>query len=189
MIGSTSVLKLYHGTSKTYSNIITETGFELPPVKRVDHWLGNGIYFFREDDEQALIWAVTKFKKYSEETEAHVLETVIQIPDENFLNLDTRGGLRKFKSFLGTVEKHLKGVKFTDEPDKLRHFIMNMLPSKYTVVQRTFDVKKSFEFERHPLLKAMELHLHGVQVCVRDKTVITGDINVVQKRTLFHGYG
>lgn len=130
-----------------------------------------------------MMWACSKFKDSATETEVHVLQTRFEIHEDNFLDLDSRGGLSKFETFVDAVKKQLGEVKFKSDPAKLRNFIMDMLPKKYTVIQRTFDVT-SKRFDNHPILAAAELNLHGKQVCIRDKSVITGDINVVMTKSL-----
>ncbi len=62
---------------------------------------------------------------------------------------------------------------------------MDLLPKKYTVIQRTFDGKSSFD--KIKFFIDADLHLHGVQVCVRDISAINGDNNVVIKSPLYHG--
>lgn len=51
----TTVMKAYHGTSLKNAESIMENGFR--PSVGEKHWLGDGVYFFREDDAQAQVWA------------------------------------------------------------------------------------------------------------------------------------
>jgi hypothetical protein len=170
-------LSLFHGTDDVSSENILMFGFKVPDKTRDDHWLGSGIYFYREDCEQAYLWALNKFKSKTKTKEFHVLESLIIINEDNFLNLDSRKGFSYFSEFARFIhsESQKKMIEFEDNPIKIRNFIMNLLPKKYLVIQRTFKVK-SLIFDNEEVLNKMELCLQGVQVCIRDKKVITGDI-------------
>jgi hypothetical protein len=175
---------LFHGTNNIYSDNIFKYGFQLQEETRDDHWLGNGIYFFREDLEQAYNWAFYKFKDCQETNEVVVLHTVVEIQGNNVLNLDSRGGMMVMKRFTEELKRKLRGIKFNhSNPAKIRHFIMKLLPSEYSIIQRTFPAEKSL-FDDIPMFQQMGLRLNGTQVCVRDPAVITKDISIVKRRVI-----
>ncbi|WP_186375526.1 hypothetical protein [Paenibacillus xylanexedens] len=164
-------LNLYHGTNESCSKQILESGFKLPTPKRDDHWLGEGVYFFREDEDQARIWGQNRYK--GEKSKAVVLEANVTINAENYLDLDSRSGLAYFKEHTDNIEHTLEtnGYKLkSDNPNKMRHLACGMLPVDYKVIKRTFEGNSSFDY--HESLMMMKLKLNGVQVCIRDVSVI-----------------
>ncbi len=73
---------------------------------RNDHWLGQGAYFYKDDEEQAIIWAKNKVRnhaKYRGET-PFVIEVILELNESNFLNLDSRKGLDFLKEFLNFLK-------------------------------------------------------------------------------------
>lgn len=173
-------LTLYHGTNDICSDLICKGGFKEPSKKRNDHWLGNGVYFFREDEEQAYVWGKSRYQYCKETRKIIVLEAYIELEARFFLNLDSRQGIEKFIGLVDEIEEQVEelGIEYeTDDPAKLRHLFFGMLPDQYKAVQRTFTGKS--HIDNHTLLGLMDLRLHGVQVCVRDISVIN-DIKVVR---------
>lgn len=169
-------LLLYHGTSDVYSNEIQKYGFKI--IKnRSDHWLGHGVYFYREDPDQAMTWALHRYKNETEVKAAHVLHTTVCIRGTNFLNLDTRWGMKIFSRFIEQTKEKLGGIKFkARSPAALRHFIMEQLSDEYLVIQRTFTVDSVYDGIEE--LKKMELRLMGTQVCVRRLKAIQGEVRL-----------
>lgn len=174
---------LYHGTSGVNSDCIVKSGFKIPQEGRADHWLGNGIYFFREDKSQALSWAISRYKKVRSVSEFHVIEVLLEVAEENFLNLDSRDGIDTYQSWGAQILSDLKSngieLEFSSE-EMARCFIIDSMPAQYTVIQRTFP-GKSVIFDENPVLKMSGLGIQGVQVCVRSEEAINGTINVVIK--------
>ena len=166
----------YHGTTKTAGENICKTKTFKPGKLRDDHWLGQGSYFFREDYKQALLWAVNKIKKVPElnhETPC-VVEAVINVNPRNFLNLDSRSGLERFKWYLEVLRANGMGIRIENSLEKsqaqIRCYLMSLLPKDVWVVQRTFPVQSKFDNIKE--FSQMGLHLHGVQVCVRNPLAI-----------------
>jgi hypothetical protein len=180
------VLRLYHGTNGVNSNKIIKAGFKLLPDTKDDHWLGPGIYFFREDKEQAILFAQARYRKASE---VHVLETVLSVQENDYLDLDSRKGLGYLRDLYNQISLMLKeeGVDMKSYTEhKLRHLIIKMLPAHITVVKRTFPAEKSNFDTFDPFIK-MGLNLLGVQVCVRRPDIINGDINIVFRKVRYAG--
>lgn len=174
---------LYHGTSGSNSDSIVNSGFKIPEEGRNDHWLGNGIYFFREDHTQALTWAISRFKFERAVTEFHVIEALLEVAPENFLNLDSRDGMDTYVSWGEQVFADLKSsgmeLEFSSA-EMARCFIIDSMPAQYTVIQRTFP-GKSKKFDDNPVLNMSGIRIHGVQVCVRAEEAINGAISVVHR--------
>lgn len=179
----------HHGTDENSADSIVTKGFRLPTMKRDDHWLGNGLYFYKEDDVQALIWAEYKIRSTDALAglKAMVIETYIKVPEENFLNLDSRGHMGKFENFLkeaaATLEEENLQIVFSDEDDKIRNYVFNLLPEQYYVIQRTFKVDS--KYDNNEMLGRMRLHLHGVQICVRNLSVIDAKPKIVMEKEIY----
>lgn len=183
----------YHGTIKTSAEKILDSKEFTAGAPRDDHWLGKGAYFFRDDKESAKMWAITKIRKtpeLSHETPC-VLFAKIDVPDENFLDLDSREGMYRLK----TLTKEFTGIKLKgDTPrgktaEQIRHLVMTWLPESIWVIQRTFPVP-SIAFDESILFKAMAIPLNSRQVCVRNsKAIIRDTIDCVYppKEEIVHG--
>jgi len=52
----------YHGTTLDAAASIVEERLFKPGETRLDHWLGLGTYFFREDYDQAEMWSNIKVR-------------------------------------------------------------------------------------------------------------------------------
>lgn len=162
----------FHGTPESCAiGIIESNRFETGRL-RADHWLGQGIYFFKDDDEQAYLWASNKVKRCPEFNgqEPRVIEVLIETSECYFLNLDTRAGLDYLESFLNLFkkEKALIVPKDPIEIIKIRCYLLSLLPRDIWIIQRTFSVKSKFDES----LLGLGLSLVGTQVCVRNHDVI-----------------
>ncbi|MGD6968745.1 hypothetical protein ACQCVP_20205 [Rossellomorea vietnamensis] len=172
----------FHGTSEESTISIAASQEFTYGTPRKDHWLGRGAYFFKDDELQAKYWARSKVKNHEtfKGQRPYVIEVYIQVKESNFLNLDSRKGLESLESYLDMFEQEGLQVNIDDEQkdsNKVRCYLLSLLPDSIWVIQRTFDVKS--RFDKHIQLKEMELNLHGTQVCVRDNEAIQpGSIEV-----------
>lgn len=177
------ILFLYHGTNNIYSRRIMQDGFKLPEAPRKDHWLGNGIYFFREDQEQARLFALHKFKDDDNSKQIHVLGTKLEIGKEKVLNLDSRDGMNRLRTHVREFKELLRKSRVTTkQPKELRHLVMGLLPKEYNVIIRTFCVESIFDKDQ--VFQLMDLRLQGTQVCVRQERAITGEVGIVHSERL-----
>ncbi len=162
----------YHGTTSSCAAKISATGHFIFGKPREDHWLGQGVYFFREDYDQAVSWARTKIittPTLAGESPS-VIEVVLEASGLNFWNLDTRGGLLRLLVFLRQLEK--KGVVITGSSrEQVCCFVLSMLPDEAWMIQRTFKVASKV-FDGNRTLRRMELGLMSTQICVRNYNVI-----------------
>lgn len=166
----------FHGTAESCAiGIVAAQSFNYG-TPREDHWLGKGAYFFKEDELQAEYWAKNKVRNHGSYRgqKPFVVEVNIKVNESNFLNLDTRKGLEDLDLFLEEFERQGLSITTTDEtkPEKVRCYLLSLLPDSLWVIQRTFDVK-SKRFDENLQLKEMELNLHGTQICVRDNEAIS----------------
>ncbi len=167
----------FHGTNDKSAVLICESK-TYRFNRNENHWLGQGVYFFREDPDQAMSWAMTRVK---ENEKAVVLKTKIEVNSSSILDLDTRTGIFSFNSILKQIEEVLeennKGIKIdSGNPEaahKLRCFIMDALPSNIKVIQKKFDLKKQPNVVlKNSLMETLNIEMHSVQVCVRDQNTI-----------------
>lgn len=169
----------YHGTTLSAAKeILASKKFDLGK-QRDDHWLGQGSYFFREDWESAKIWASTKIANVPElndETPC-VIETKVDATSNNFLNLDSRSGMKRFERYLSDLKQNGFGIRseeFLEKTQaKIRCYLMSLLPQDIWIIQRTFRVNSKYDDIQE--FRFMGLHLHGTQVCVRNQLAILHD--------------
>ncbi|GAB7389008.1 hypothetical protein BSNK01_28460 [Bacillaceae bacterium] len=178
MIGDKYIkLWAYHGTSENAANNILVTKTFLIGAHRHDHWLGNGVYFYREDFSQAMTWAIYKVKnKLRSKQKAAVIEVLINVKSSDFLNLDTRDGFEIFCEEALKINEKFKNrkIRLKVDPHVLMCFYCDELPKKYKLIQRTFRVS-STRFDGNKLFQQLQLQLHGTQLCVRDTSIINSD--------------
>lgn len=177
----------YHGTAESCGRNIVETKTFEFGEPREDHWLGQGAYFFKDDEEQAEKWALSKvenFRPFRGE-KPYLIEVNLNSNEENFLNLDTRRGLNYLLDHIKSLKS--EGMEIEYDEDKLvsgvkvRCFVLSLVPDDIWMIQRTFRVKSKL-FDRNKLISIMDLHLNGTQICVRNKNVING--NSIKGRTI-----
>jgi len=82
---------LYHGTDEEFAKKIQSEGFKVKESR--DHWLGNGIYFFL-DEELARWWTTKPMKKFGPKTTSPVI-----IKCDYTVNEDSILDLRKFTDY------------------------------------------------------------------------------------------
>lgn len=190
-------LYLFHGTDDESAKSIMKNGFDSSYCIDSDkHWLGKGLYFYREDCVQALIWALYKIKNNFKlnNTNPIVIEVNISVTEDKFLNLDTRIGLSRFAYYIESMKNSLKKDKIkvlqtNGNEHKYRCLIINNISTdEIYVVQRTFPVESKYDEDED--LKQMNINLHGVQVCVRnEKALNIENIKIVEEyenKTLVH---
>lgn len=174
----------FHGTTiKAYQEISRTKKFTSNP--RYDHWLGNGIYFFLDDEEKAVWWA--KGIAERKDSPACLLYIQAKIGNNKVLDLNTERGQRNFHEFLdilhenGIVIPVPEGLKTNEEK---RHFfrcqVLDLLAEfgDYQASCCLFpNSSKTYMF------KGLEpygiMNNKGNQLCVYDQEVL--DFNSFQK--------
>lgn len=109
-MGYDIIIKGFHGTTEDAAREILKTKkFETKYSEF--HWLGQGVYFFREDVDQANTWALQITKKenrlQNKKMKACVLKTDVKVNSEQYLNLNSRSGLFKLNRMMSSIEKSL----------------------------------------------------------------------------------
>lgn len=178
----------YHGTSLMAANDIVKNGFKVNK-KRDDHWLGQGIYFFNEDIEQAEKWASNRYKN----KKSAVIEADIRIPREKVLDLHTREGLKYLSGFLNYLEKK-KGLKVTqskiDCTPKLAHWVFTTISeeAKWVIIKNFLVASyydgnyglKALSFTHNEI--EQNFSLNSPQLCIKNIKVLEGNVSIYTKK-------
>ncbi|WP_405103025.1 hypothetical protein [Oceanobacillus sp. FSL H7-0719] len=178
----------FHGTSKNAASNILK-GKKYTYNEREDHWLGQGIYFFKDDPDQAMSWGLTQVDNGER---AAVLQTVINVQSSSSLDLNTRSGIHKFKELQKIILKEAKekGIEVNTQKDetdhnfekKFRCFILDLLPPHIKVIQNYFKLDKQPGFVlKSEIMERLNIEMYSVQICVRDPRVIDEDTIEVYK--------
>lgn len=168
----------YHGTdSESAWKIFSSKSF-IPGEDRLDHWLGVGSYFYREDDLQAFHWADSKVRYYKS-GDPSVLEVKICAPSDKVLHLDTRRGVKTLLDFATDLDANNVRIKLKDK-EKYANRIFSMIkPEEAWAIIRTFPGKSPWNKDKN-LKKLSFFHkgvpitygVQGTQVCVKNNEAI-----------------
>ena len=178
----------YHGTVSKYAESIAKNG--LDPDKthtRLDHWLGQGVYFF-EDFDLAKWWAYgISEKSYNRGNFPVVYQAHIQAPKEEVLDLDNH---KEYDLFLGRILEMQNAIEcdaknrmpvFNLEQQRAVFFDYYREQYQISVIMYTFSkecakygtFRIGAELSRQKKLeKALGLAYHEKQICVSKKECI-----------------
>lgn len=181
----------FHGTNKTAANTILKEKRFIPKENK-NHWLGQGVYFFREDNEQAMSWAIQQAED-TKEPEAVVLKVDINVEKKYFFNLNSRVDLFRLKGIVTSIHEKLHKIEFELSPKDDEEFdahayrcaIIDLIPiNLIKIVQNNFSFKQPRALKL-PEFEQMDIKMHSIQVCVRDLELIKEDkIKVYSKRSM-----
>ena len=174
-MGYNVVINGFHGTTEDAARKILKNR-EFSYNNSDNHWLGQGVYFFRDDPEQAMSWAL---QRVNNEENAVVISTVIDVDTKSFLDLNTRTGILTFDKLLKDIEQKV-GFNIEKRSDdensynhKLRCMILDLLPNYIKVIQKNFKIKNQPKMiTQNLLMQAINIEMYSVQVCVRDTNTI-----------------
>lgn len=171
----------FHGTAESCARKISEVKKFIYGTIRNDHWLGKGAYFFKDDEWQAKYWAYNKVmnhEKFKGE-KPYVVEVIIDVKEQHYLNLDSRAGLWQLDQFLKKLGDEGLCIFKKEEatPEIIRCFLLSLLPESIWVIQRTFYVPS--KYDEDSMFNKMGLYLQGTQICVRNnKAIRPGSIKI-----------
>lgn len=171
------LFKLHHGTIKKFSDrIIEEEKFVFE--KRKNHWLGNGVYFFVDDFDQAALWAEFCRRKVSrknaktevnlEELSRYVLEIDYDVEKSKYLNLDSKTDRIKLDNFIKDLKKKKVRIDALDNHEALC-VIMDLYVA-YFMIHATKYTFTSSKPDNN--LSLVGLDNHGEQFCIYDSCTI-----------------
>ncbi len=181
---------LHHGTIKEYAESIMSSQ-KFCFNKREDHWLGNGVYFYVDDFEQAKIWAglckknfLKKLKKTGEtplheNTNEVVFELNYTVDKADYLNLDSITDSMKLDKFI----EELKEIGTEINSDN-KHKAMCMILDFYVEYYEIKAAKYTFTNKsRNDNLSYLGIEKHGEQFCIYDVDSINFS-NVTKKEVV-----
>ncbi|MFT8669446.1 MAG: hypothetical protein ABF778_06855 [Liquorilactobacillus hordei] len=166
----------FHGTVDVYAKKIQQNKkFEI--VKRKDHWLGNGAYFFVNDSQAADWWAKQSVQKYSRHNSGKrkgtkkVLSCKVCVLKSLLLDLDTQADQCKFQNFKTDLEKKRISVILNKEKDE--HVLTCLLLDLLVAMEEYKATKYTFTVNNYRIIdERYKLRVNGVQLCVFDQNVI-----------------
>jgi len=168
----------YHGTFLDCVNDIVSNGFK--PKKRNDHWLGQGVYFYHNDIEQAKVWSKVKRNIHVEYKgkKIAVLEANIVVNTKYFLNINKREELLGFLGFVSALlfNDDGLGVNIKEQNMKTaRCLFFDLYSEKYDIqaILGSFSHKlKEVKEIENVIGFNMGVEFHEQQICVKDLSVI-----------------
>ena len=183
----TSFVLGYHGCERTTAEELVQGKTALNPGKAKYHWLGKGIYFWEDDPERALEWAIGRPASRALE-EPCVVGAIIDM--RNCLDLRVRANMKLVKDAHRLFEDEAAASGMTlpanqDAPnDKSPDLVMRYLD--YAVIERLhrlaedtklppFDTVRALFHEGVPAYAGSGFHekTHS-EIAVRTEACIVG---------------
>lgn len=192
------VINGFHGTNEQSAKDILDSKHFTPKVNE-KHWLGQGVYFFKDDPDQAMSWAMeitrSNNRRNNKNQDATVLITEINVKNNFFLDLNSRTGLYRLKNILINLNEALKelgiglgkeNLSNNDFSHRYRCAVLDLIPKdKIKVIQKNFPLQKQPSFTNNIHFNNMNLQMHSIQVCVRDEGVISKEkIKFYKKKSM-----
>lgn len=163
----------FHGTKKKAYDSIKIEGFRVKA--RDTHWLGQGVYFFLEDFEEAKRWAVYCIDADPKEV-LGVIEARIEVPYNQYLNLDTASGhdllVKYAKDVITQIEEKQIGVEGELSKEKIRCLILDSISRESVKVITMSFQKKPSKSVNEPHVIGNAFDKRHIQICVRDTNCI-----------------
>lgn len=178
----------YHGTCSKHKKSISKDGLDPDKVKvRLDHWLGQGVYFF-EEYKQAMWWANDNAQKpYNKGSYALIYVSEIEVDRDEVLNLDNNDELDIFMTYIlkdvSEIERDAKGryPAFTPENFRAIYFDYYKKRNNISVIVHTFQknsakyvsIRNGEELQKQrQLIQMLGIYYGEKQICVSKKECI-----------------
>ena len=176
----------YHGTCVKYRYDIEKNGLDPAKCKhRMDHWLGQGVYFF--DDYEKASWWASSISSQNNNCGGIIFKSNIEASDEEVLNLDDD---KQLDTFITETLKTLKEVKemcpekmpiFENPNFRAVFFDYYKIQNKISVIIGTFQKEfAGYTIQRNKLEKQLQREIMNIigirfqerQMCVSKKECI-----------------
>lgn len=186
----TRIFNCFHGTTEEHFKSIEENIakgekniFKFSPRK--DHWLGNGVYFFLDDESKAKWWASMAVRKYKEHTKEKISAKTFYIEakasSDKVIDLNTELGQKIFFDFLDYIKK--AGIKIEVPVNKSMSVKQQQLESRCKLMDLLAHseeyVASCYQFsnsEKPYVFKDLEhygiLNNKGNQLCVYNQEIL-----------------
>lgn len=178
----------YHGTALKNADSILANGFK--SNVRLDHWLGQGFYFF-SDFDLALWWIKTKIWS-NDGARCAVINVSMECDDSLWLDLDTVSGINYFIGEVNAIlhaSSHLISLRFDaskleDDQIRIRHlcFALDLLKKfrNIQLVAMTFRKDKPryaahsiADFEERFFTLPWDFTYQERQICSTSNDIVT----------------
>lgn len=130
----------YHGTDYDLAQKIIEEGFK--PNDNKEHWLGNGIYFFK-DFALAVWWATSRHENYGAKIDTPcVIKVVLTADRDRVLDLRNIEDLQRFMEMKVCLDYKIDKDNITDEEYRCKLFDHLFEIYNIDIVVGCFDSKE-----------------------------------------------
>jgi hypothetical protein len=180
-MGDNNTITVYHGTDLNCAETIMRNGFIFK--KNPEHWLGNGIYFFK-DYSLAKWWCTNPSSKFGTKIIDPVVMTCdLKIEKNKILDLRNLKGYNKFceifdNNIIHVLGKFLYNPKDTFTKKEIRTFFCDYIrdSEKFQLIIGNFiSLNKSYlsTIVYPAFFDILELKYIETQICVFDPSIIT----------------
>lgn len=170
----------YHATKKKNEKNILKDGFKISNSNSFHHWLGNGIYFWK-DTYYAVEWNIIDLEKNGILTQKNIfnqytiLEAIIKTEKDKVINLSSPKGTIMFERFKENVINSAN----TEQKERLREinddiFWVNFMSqkglfNKYNIIIANYNkiIKKENNNKATDFIKYEQ-----TQICVKSNDLI-----------------
>jgi hypothetical protein len=164
---------LFRGTNKYEKDRYNETN-ELYYSKGCRHYLGSGIYFFRDDEEEAENWAKYNIIKDKEES-IFVIKLILELEEDEVFDLLKVKDRKQYEKLLKYFEERFKNEKEIPDIEKpYDGYIIDYYCSmndKIKLVAAVFDLKN--DYLKHLNEEGFtRINKHHIQVCIKKQEII-----------------
>ncbi len=168
----------FHGTFVCCIDDILTKGFTA--TVRKDHWLGRGVYFYKDDLEQAKVWATLKRNRnidYKDKLIA-VLHSDIIVKTSEFLNLNLRQDVNKLIVFAQEIlsSEDFCVVLDLSNPNINRCFLLDLMTAEKNInviLSPFFHLPKAVETLESELGYCLGILYCEQQICVKNADCIS----------------
>ncbi len=160
----------YHGTSEDSCRRVLDGGWQ--PSIGIRHWLGDGIYFF-ENEQDAWDWA-------RRSGNGAVLEADVSVEDARMFDLTKQECLDIYIEQAHLVLRKASELGLLiDRKHKIDGFVINLICDKfyqYHVIKRKFyfTMKEFAEYQQKYRSSVTRFMDEQIQYCVREPKCIVG---------------
>lgn len=180
-------LVLYHATDTKYADAILKEGFK--PKVNDEHWLGQGAYFFFDDD-LARWWATNPSKKFGSQIQnSCILQVRAQLEESRILDLRK---VDDYKDCIHFYHRFKKMYKQVVAPGVV-HSMQKYRCSFFTALAKAYELDAiigCFTHDDKPYLsellqgdmiqlKEFKLPFVETQVCIRKEAIDLSWISIV----------
>lgn len=158
----------YHGTKPDAAEVIASTGVFKYTNRCEEDWLGNGVYFFQDDQEQT--------KRFCSKARCWdsfvIIRCQISVEDDNLLDLVMIENYDYFEKTANTIKNKYQNKKNGDARKNINSVVIDIMINankkrRIDVIRGAFQVPQKFPVERTNVIPTQ------IQICVRNVSCIS----------------